>query len=750
MAQEVIQQSILVDTGGASATIGELRQDFDATAASVSKTEQQFEVLNSTTNKSTAYLKQMKEAADATTNSLTTGMNSATQATKATTAAQGDLANSLNAVNKSGGIQLNTLAKQKVAFLDLGRIVTGQGFSLRSLASNFSLLGPELTIAIAAIAGLVIAYEHYQKTLFDTAKAQKELDASVAKNLSDDAGKVEILTATILDHNTAQKDRKKAIQELIDQHPNYYGNLKDDDTLIKTITEDTRKFISALEDEAKAKAISAKLTEIAAKEYEAQTAVQAQLDNARKLFNEGAIQGADNYRKYQAEIIATNKETLEKLQVQKEFYLQKGVETNQDLASLGGTTGKNTKTKKEHDNSITELNNYLAESQKILEDAEGKEITSENIKYAKLYDDLKAHHHDTEAADDQHEININNIHKKYADARDKKVKDAFAKQAADLAQEAITGSEKLEKELSSHYQKQSEIGDDARTKALDEENNFYDDVRKDANLSADQLEKLETGHRLAIQAINDKYDEIDEKKSLQLEARNLNQELAAGRAELQLKSISYSAKNKILDKETADVKKAFADRAINEEQYNKIIAELSKERIDIKKQEQQEQIAFANATADLLDNVAQVVGAQTAAGKDLAIAGALIKTYATIANIWAGATEFGPYGYALAIVETASAAAILFENIQKIENVNVPGASSSSSNNIPSSLGSSAGNFTAPQLPTQTNNTNLSAQSIQQINQANNKPVRAYVLESEISDSQQTVRSYRNASRIGH
>ena len=51
-------------------------------------------------------------------------------------------------------VGLNT-TQARVAFIDLGRIVTGQGFSLRSLASNFSLLGPALTIGAAAIYGFI-------------------------------------------------------------------------------------------------------------------------------------------------------------------------------------------------------------------------------------------------------------------------------------------------------------------------------------------------------------------------------------------------------------------------------------------------------------------------------------------------------------------------------------------------------------------------------------------------------------------
>ena len=148
--------------------------------------------------------------------------------------------------------------------------------------------------------------------------------------------------------------------------------------------------------------------------------------------------------------------------------------------------------------------------------------------------------------------------------------------------------------------------------------------------------------------------------------------------------------------------------------------------------------AKIKATVDTLNIVSDVLGKESAAGKALAISGALINTYLGIS---AGVK----LGYPAAIPAVLAAAVTGFKAVKSIIGTKVPGAASSSGGGGGGSMSApSLSSSTAPITP-QAQTTTLSTQSINQIGVASS---RAYVLESDVSSNQERTQRLNRAARI--
>lgn len=165
-------------------------------------------------------------------------------------------------------------------------------------------------------------------------------------------------------------------------------------------------------------------------------------------------------------------------------------------------------------------------------------------------------------------------------------------------------------------------------------------------------------------------------------------------------------------------------------------------------------IADITAVSDTLTAAGQALGEQTAAGKALAIAGATIATYQAAVSSFNSLAVIPIVGPALGAVAAGVAIASGIANIAKIVAVQVPGTSSSGSAgsiSAPSIGGGALPTYNAPKIASSANVTNISGSSLDALGQTlnqNQNPVRAYVVESDITNSQQQVAGYQNSSRI--
>ncbi len=145
-------------------------------------------------------------------------------------------------------------------------------------------------------------------------------------------------------------------------------------------------------------------------------------------------------------------------------------------------------------------------------------------------------------------------------------------------------------------------------------------------------------------------------------------------------------------------------------------------------------------TGDTFVKLGEIVGKQTAAGKALAVAQALINTYQGITQIWANKTTIPePFGTIQKVAATITAAASGFAAVKGIVRTSVPGGGGGGSN-VPAGAGGAAP--ISPQAP-QAITTQLSQQSV---NQLGTMTARAYVVESDVSNSQERIRRINRAA----
>jgi hypothetical protein len=148
-------------------------------------------------------------------------------------------------------------------------------------------------------------------------------------------------------------------------------------------------------------------------------------------------------------------------------------------------------------------------------------------------------------------------------------------------------------------------------------------------------------------------------------------------------------------------------------------------------------------TGDTFVKLGEIVGKQTAAGKALAVAQALINTYQGITQIWANKTTIPePFGTIQKVAATITAAASGFAAVKGIVRTSVPGGGGGGGN-VPAGAGGAAP--ISPQAP-QAITTQLSQQSV---NQLGTMTARAYVVESDVSNSQERIRRINRAATFG-
>jgi len=192
---------------------------------------------------------------------------------------------------------------------------------------------------------------------------------------------------------------------------------------------------------------------------------------------------------------------------------------------------------------------------------------------------------------------------------------------------------------------------------------------------------------------------------------------------------------------------------IDYEEYvrrKKIIA-AAEVQIEVDKREAQ--LATLQAVAQGLNNLASLVGQNTAAGKALAIAAATIDTYASTASLFRAASN-NPISIAnpaYPYIIAASSIAAGLARVRQIVSVKVP--NSSGGGGAAPSIGGAG--FSAPavsgaaplQPPRATAQVfELGQQSLRGINTAS---TRAYVVESDITSSQERVSRLNRAARLG-
>jgi hypothetical protein len=251
-----------------------------------------------------------------------------------------------------------------------------------------------------------------------------------------------------------------------------------------------------------------------------------------------------------------------------------------------------------------------------------------------------------------------------------------------------------------------------------------DDAAKVNENAIKKLQNDSAGYQLSVNAIDKQAKEnafVDTMKGLQktkIETELIESATAAARVGINANAANQIAeKTRLTEAQLSEIRRKSAEEDARDSQIAKD--------------------AKIKATVDTLNIVSDVLGKESAAGKALAISGALINTYLGIS---AGVK----LGYPAAIPAVLAAAATGFKAVKSIMATKIPGAASASTGGGGSMSAPSLSSSTAPITP-QAQTTTLSTQSINQIGVATS---RAYVLESDVSSNQERTQRLNRAARI--
>lgn len=278
-------------------------------------------------------------------------------------------------------------------------------------------------------------------------------------------------------------------------------------------------------------------------------------------------------------------------------------------------------------------------------------------------------------------------------------------------------------------------------------------------LKAKQIQALEEKYMLDLNAIKEQGRLEDEKKAKeslerQLKAEKETFDLVTQARLSQIKDASVKRQEEEAIRYQNEIDNLYTqlnNKEITEADFNarrealKVLHEGKMTEIEKTNAEEQKKIAeakfqhqqqMAQAYANLLSNLSEVVGKETAIGKGLAIASATINTYqAANSALKADYGIFGPAAQVARFLAVATTIAAGIKNVKAIAATKVP---SGGGGGMPSI------SATAPIAP-QMSSTALNQQMI---NQVGNAATRAFVVESDVSGNQERIRRLNRAARI--
>ena len=268
--------------------------------------------------------------------------------------------------------------------------------------------------------------------------------------------------------------------------------------------------------------------------------------------------------------------------------------------------------------------------------------------------------------------------------------------------------------------------------------------------NADQLAQIKAAidekYRVEKQKQDEKFAAEDAKKKLEEDKKKLEANLNEQGQIINDPMAEVDAKKAALDIEQQLIQAAFDQKILTEQEYNEKVKALADARVAVAEYEHNYKKQQADETAGLLGKLSDIVGKQTAAGKALAVAQAVI-------NMWTGVSEAlkqkstlpSPFDYAAKAINVAATIATGTMAIKKILAVQVPGGGGGGS--AAASGGSIAA---AAPLSPQSQSTKIDASSINDFaNAAKQQPVKAYVVESESGDTRQRLSRLARAARLG-
>jgi len=265
---------------------------------------------------------------------------------------------------------------------------------------------------------------------------------------------------------------------------------------------------------------------------------------------------------------------------------------------------------------------------------------------------------------------------------------------------------------------------------------LVEQYHKDEAAKIKEINDKETAAKKKEEEEKKKQEAIDAKKKADDEKADAKKKLDEAKAASADQNLKANERRALLDAERALNQEYYDKGLIDKATYLKNGQDIDKADTEIKKQENEAKQQLLDSYLGALDGVANVIGKQTAAGKAISVASALISTYEGIA-------KGVKLGYPMAIPAVISAATTGFAAVKNILAVKVPnsgGGGGGGSTPVTPNLGS------APLMPReQTTTTSLTGQTLASMNATAS---RAYVVESDITSGQQRMERINRAARL--
>jgi hypothetical protein len=292
-------------------------------------------------------------------------------------------------------------------------------------------------------------------------------------------------------------------------------------------------------------------------------------------------------------------------------------------------------------------------------------------------------------------------------------------------------------------------GKDKEIAALDEKLN---EETKKIVQNADYTEKQKG---LLISALRDKYGAevagIDAKYVKQAE----DNEVKRLDSIINNENLSYAARKRAVDDALALNKKLYKEGKIDSIAYSKTEKELADGRIELSKKEASSRADNAQKISSTLKNVAKAIGEHTVAGKAAAIAAVTIDTYMSATAAFKSLAGIPIVGPVLGGIAAAAAVVAGLKNVKSILAVKTPAIPAGSSEpgfvDIPSPAGgggSIGGGASMPTINQITTPDLGGGDSGGQVRASGDTVIRAYVVESDITDSQSRMQEIENRARF--
>ena len=406
---------------------------------------------------------------------------------------------------------------------------------------------------------------------------------------------------------------------------------------------------------------------------------------------------------------------------------------------------------KEADNALNQLKEKRAGftlSQQEADKAAGEKASEERAKQAKLEEEayaiLEKAKNKMKSEQEQARIAIEKTYQEES----LKLKEAGIEDDGNLAKakqkelDAIDekyNKERAEKEEA--FQKElNEILTQTRLDGIRDENEkareqiILDfEKRRQETLENDKLTSEQRTDLLKALAIQE--DQALKNQQQVIDEQNAIKELEALDAKMKESELDLQMQKDLLDQKEALNQQYYESGKINEEQYTANVRANSEARKELDKQEYELKIAQAQAAANVLGALAELAGKRTAAGKALGIAAALTNTYVGVTEALSAKSVLpSPFDIVAKVANVATVLASGLKAVKAITAVQVPGGGGGGGGASAPSI-SAAAPSTSSSVPT------IGSSPVTALGQVmqNQPPLRAYVVESEVTGTQKRV-----------